>query len=170
MIFGTPDSNSKDRRTQQHTSRPLQHKMESKTYKELQALAKLHGIRANMSKAFLIDKLASREKLHQDPQASSSHSPDKAEEMAADSDTPEVNPGTPLDEAAHDNDDSSAALPDPVEPGVLVESSERRRSDRLSAAKKEAPALLDTVEPEIPVETSERRKSDILSATAKVRM
>lgn len=171
--------------------------MESKSYKELQALAKLHGIRANQSKAALIDKLASH-KLQGDAQQDSSSSQVNAEKPQADSDAPEGNPGKPRDEAKTPSNDSATpegnvdkprlnhadqpqdvlptataadvsasvdtntALSDPVEPEVPMKSSERRKSERLSAARKE--------KPEVPVETSDRRKSDRLSAAKKVRI
>lgn len=179
--------------------------MECKSYKELQALAKLHGIRANLSKAALIDKLTSQDKPHEDtqgnaekPQADSHTSNgipgklrDEADAPSNDSSAPggkvdeprlddagqpqeveAVIPGVPAAtvDADHSRADVDAALPDPVEPEVLGESSERRKSERLSAAKKEIPATLDQVEPEVPVESSERRKSDRLSAAKKVRI
>lgn len=176
--------------------------MEPKSYKELQALAKLHGIRANLSKAALIKKLADIH--HEDAQDNSSSSQGNADILHADSDNlrdeadthangsdaPEGNVDAPrLDDSARpqddtavpcsatadaarnsdDNgwDDTDAALPGPVEPEALLESSERRKSDRLSAATKESPAPLDPVGPEVPVESSERRKSDRLSAPKK---
>lgn len=160
--------------------------MESKSYKELQALAKLHGIRANLSKAALIEKLASQDEGHEHPPQDSSQdsSQGNAEEPQADSDTPQGNnddedddepvddvdtpkndsgsntpernvvddsgsnsadksdvlSGTAVAEAAHDRVDVDTDVPaplDPVESEVLLESSERRKSDRLSAAKKE---------------------------------
>eukprot|EP00752_Nemacystus_decipiens_P010027 g8940.t1 len=170
--------------------------MEFKTYKELQALAKLHGIRANLSKAALIDKLASEDEESssrcnaEKPQANPGRrgctpgTPrDEADTPSSDSAAPEGNfDKCRLDDADKPQDkvavpgiavdarvDTNAAVPDPVEPKVLVGRSDRRNSERLSSAQTESPATLDQVVPEVPVESSERRKSDRLSAATGAR-
>lgn len=164
------------------------HEMESKSYKELQALAKLHGIRANQSKAALIDKLASH-KLQGDAQQDSSSSQGNAEKPQADSDAPEGNPGKPRDEAKTPSNDSAT-------PEGNVDKPRLNHADQpqdvlptataadVSASVDTNTALPDPGEPEVPMKSSETsrkekpevpvetsdRKSDRLSAAKKVRI
>ena len=129
--------------------------MESKTYKELQALAKLHGIKANGTRKALIGKLRS-----------------KLGESVCDNEDHQSQ-GTSHDSTLDDGDElrdpeMPAIDSDPSEPAVTTE---RRKSERLSATKQtmerdastvDAPALAGSSEP---VVTTERRKSERLSAT-----
>ena len=129
--------------------------MESKTYKELQALAKLHGIKANGTRKALIGKLRS-----------------KLGESVCDNEDHQSQ-GTSHDSTLDDGDElrdpeMPAIGSDPWEPAVTTE---RRKSERLSATKHtmerdaptlDAPALACSSEPAV---TTERRKSERLSAT-----
>lgn len=152
------------------------HEMESRSYKELQALAKLHGIRANLSKAALIDKLGSLgDELHQNAQDSSSRSQDNAEKHQADSDAPERNSGKPRDEADTPTNDSDTPEGN-ANQTRLVDSEPQDAETVPCTATADAAhdrvddtdvALPDPVKPEVPVENSERRQSERPSTAKK---
>eukprot|EP00903_Cladosiphon_okamuranus_P019929 g18316.t1 len=141
--------------------------MESKSYKDLQALAKLHGIRANLSKAALINKLASLDKLHQGAQDSSSRVEDNAVIHRADSVDPEGNSGKCGDEVDTPTNDSDTSEGNANQSRLQGADSEPQDAayDRLDDADV---ALSGPVESEVPEESSdERRRSGRLPKAKK---
>lgn len=180
--------------------------IQTKSYKELQALAKLHGVKANLSKIKLIDILmstgdvgCSQDKLAQDsnsnlhrdnpevpvPHCCVSGTPGTGDELQDDSNLPRDDQieGVPAIESTRLRSSTDVAGPaDPFEPEMLPASSERRRSERLSATTRGDPGegVVPAVEaaqsgidthvsaPPCPVEPEilpMRRKSERLSAT-----
>lgn len=143
--------------------------MESKSYKELQALAKLHGIRANQSKGVLIDRL---QRVESDPLASH----DKVHEcMQGNAGDPQDGVDMPLGNAGECQDefdtpqgnasDLRGDEPDkPLDVDSVPGTATAEAHDRVDT---EFPAPLNPVEPEVPVGSSERCKNDRLSAAKK---
>lgn len=125
--------------------------MESKTYKELQALAKLHGVKANGTRNALIGKL--RDKLGENSSVD-----DNEDDKPRDSIDPEMPAINTMD---------ASAPPGPEEPEVATE---RRKSERLPATKDiiDLVPTMDAPTPAsraVPAAVSERCKSERLSAT-----
>ncbi len=142
--------------------------MESKTYKELQALAKLHGIKANGTRNALVGKL--RDKLGENSSRVDDNEDDKPQGESHESS--QDNGGKPRDSIESQmpaiNTMDASAPPGPEGPEVATE---RRKSERLSATKEIIDYAAPTADipapagPAEPVATTERRKSERLSAT-----
>lgn len=182
--------------------------MQKKTYKELQALAKIHGVKANLSKSKLIDILTSttadgtdgacsQDKLQEgcnahlprdnlDQPHGSLDTPGTGEQPQDDSGQPrgEIKDVSAVNSTQLGADTEIAGPANPAEAETLTESSERRRSERLSATplgdqgEGVVPAVdaaqlgtdasvADLPSPAEPEILPKRRKSERLSATSR---
>lgn len=147
--------------------------IQGKTYKELQALAKIHGVKANLSKSKIIDKLESLEESNDNLPRDLPHGDSGTQGTG---DLPQDDLGQPqggkiegvpaLDFTQLGTDKDVAGPSNPTEPGVRISLTPLGDQDEgVAPALDAAHQLCRTDVAALPSLLLERRKSARLSAT-----